>query len=514
MEFAERFKCIKNIKENRKTFRRVCSHFGIGAAALVMTVTGVIPMVNANADKSSEEAQKPVQMSAAETQPQTKYAVESWWKAGIGDYELVEYTHKDIEVKKDSDKKPQEVKYPDISFSVKAAEGAKAGEGTVYPHAECGTRDISKEYYTVRSVDTGEIISDNAHDLVCRVLAGELYGSFSDEAMKAQTVAIYSYIRYCDANGMLPVVAVASGYSDRVERIVKSVEGQVCSYGGVPINALFCASTGGNSVGSEYVWSSSLPYMKPVVGKYDGIDPNFGVKTYITAARIKSLIEGSTGITLEPNDVENWFEITDRSYGKYVTAVKIAGKDKYSSNGTTAYLTGAALRNIIGANTLRSTAFDISYNNGVFCFTTYGYGHGVGMSQWGAQLLSTKDGLKYDQILRYYYSGVTVGVSSVNKAAEERYGKLVDVSQLQEASPSDSTAKAPENNKQEDNVEENDIAASETTTAAETAVSDDQPADETSPAESTSFTESESGVAEVTTPVQTAIPTEEVTTVS
>lgn len=514
MGLAERFKFIKSIKENKKTFRRVCSHVCMGAAILALTVTGVIPMAIANAARSAETVQNPVQTVAAETKPQTKYAVESWWKAGIGDYELVEYTHKDIEVKKKSDKKQKEVKYPDISFSITAAEGAKAGEGTVYPHAEYGTRDISKEYYTVRSVDTGEIISDNARDLVCRVLAGELYGSFSDEAMKAQTVAIYSYIRYCDANGMLPVVAVASGYSDRVERIVKSVEGQVCSYGGVPINALFCASTGGNSIGSEYVWSSSLPYMKPVVGKYDSIDPNYGVKTYMTAAQIKSLIEDSTDIKLDPKKVKSWFEITSRSYGKYVTAVKIAGKDKCTVDGTTRYLTGAVLRDIIGNDRLRSTAFDISYENGVFCFTTYGYGHGVGMSQWGAQLLSTRDGLKYDQILRYYYSGVTLGVSSVNKAAEERYGKLVDVSGLQEASPSDSTVKAPESDDQENKDMENAEQESETTTATETAVSDDQPIGETTPEENTSPADSESTTTEVTTPVQTAIPTEEVTTVS
>ncbi len=512
MGLAERFKCIRNIKENKKTFSRLCSHVGLGAAVLGLTVTGVMPMALVNAAKSDDNTSKPAQI-AVQTKPQTKYAVESWWKAGIEDYELVEYTHKDIEVTKENVEKPQEeVKYPDISFEVTAAQGAKAAEGIIYPHAEYGTRDISKEYYTVRSVDTGEIISDNAYDLVCRVLAGELYGSFSDEAMKAQTVAIYSYIRYCDANGMLPVVAVAGSYSDRVERIVKSVEGQVCSYGGAPINALFCASTGGNSIGSEYVWSKSLPYMKPVVGKYDNIDPNYGVKTYISAARVKSLIEAGTDITLDPADVQNWFEITGRSYGKYVTGVKIAGKDKYSSNGTTEYLTGAALRDIIGTNTMLSTAFDISYSNGTFCFTTYGYGHGVGMSQWGAQMLSTKDGLKYDQILRYYYSGTAVGVSSVNKAAEERYGKLVDISGLQEASPSDSTVKAPESSVTEQTDGKN--SEEETITATETSVSDELPADVTTPEEGTSPTGSESSTAEVTTPAQTAVPTQEVTAVS
>lgn len=507
MRLAERFKNIKNITENKKTFRRLCAHVGMGAAVLGLTVTGVIPMAVANAAKNSDTEPTPVQTIAVQTKPQTKYAVESWWKADIGDYELVEYTHKDIEVTKESVKKPQEeAKYPDISFEVKAAQGAKAAEGIIYPHAQCGTRDISKEYYTVRSVDTGELISDNAHDLVCRVLAGELYGSFSDEAMRAQTVAIYSYIRYCDANGMLPVVAVASGYSSRVESIVKSVEGQVCNYGGAPINALFCASTGGNSIGSEYVWSRSLPYMKPVVGKYDSIDPNFGVKTYVSAAQVKSFIESSTGLKLDPANVQNWFEITGRSYGKYVTSVKINSADG------TRTISGASLRDIIGTNTLRSTAFDISYNNGTFCFITYGYGHGVGMSQWGAQLLSTKDGLKYDQILRYYYSGVTVGVSSVNKAAEERYGKLVDVSQLQEASPSDSTVKAPESSTPEQADGEN--SETETATATETTVSDVLPTDETTPEESTSPSKSESAAAEVTTPVQTTEPIEEVTAVS
>lgn len=561
MGLAERFKCIKSITENKKTFSRVCLHVGVGAFILALTVTGMIPMAIANAARNSDDTRRTVQTvtSAEETKPQTRYAVESWWKAGIGDYELAEYTRKEVAVKKKSSKKEKEVKYPDISFEVTAAEGAQAAQGAVYPHAECGTRDISKEYYTVRSVDTGEIISDNAHDLVCRVLDGEMYGSFSDEAMRAQTVAIYSYIRYCDANGMLPVVAVADSYSSRIENIVKSVEGQVCTYGGVPINALFCASTGGNSIGSEYVWSRSLPYMKPVIGKYDSIDPNYGVNTYMSAAQVKSLIEDSTGITLDPDKVKSWFEITDRSYGKYVDGIKIAGKDSYTSEGTTRYLSGAQLRNILGNDSLRSTAFDISYENGVFCFTTYGYGHGVGMSQWGAQLLSIKDGLKYDQILRYYYSGIAVCVSSVNKEAEERYGKIVDVSQLQEASPSDSTTKVPDKDKQkedkedikEENKEESgeetsqtqtQASESETTTVAEETTAEaevTQPADETTPEESTLPDESEgsediagsvestestesiesgegieSAVAEVTTPAQTTTPVEETTTVS
>lgn len=485
---------LTEIKNDRKLVRRAAKHMSIGAAALVVTVFGAVPVIYGSADRAEPAKNDEAAVQPAETR-QTVYAVESWWKAGINEYDLIEYTHSETESVSE-EAAPQAISYPNISFTVSGPDGAAASMPTVYPHAEYGTRDISNEYYTVKSVTSGAIVSGNGHELVCRVLSGELGGGFSDEAMKAQAVAIYSYIRYCDANGMLPVVAVASGYSSRVERIVSSVEGQVCTYGGAPINALFCSSTAGNSIGSESVWSRALPYLKPVFSKYDSIDPNYGVKTYFSADEIKRMVESNTDIVLDPNDVEHWFEIKSRLTGKYVNVIAIGGRDRCSVRGSTRTLTAAVLReSIMGNQRLRSTAFDISYNNGVFCFTTYGFGHGVGMSQNGAQLLSTIDGLKYDQILRYYYTGITISCSGVNQPAVDRYGQSADISDLEEASPSGSVPSDDDADK--DNTENADKQDADSQ-------KQEQPADTSAADEETPPEVSDSGTADTTSAPQTS----------
>ncbi len=488
--------------DGKKIMRRIQLHFTAGAVAIAMTLTGTVSALAGGAiGEETTRQEENVQTSAvsvtqttsAKPVEQTVYATETWWKAGIDEYELEEFTREEIYVAEQQEEK--KIVYPDISFTVKSeGTGKTAAEGTVYAHSDCQTRDISGEYYTVKSIDTGAVVSGNGYDMVCRIVNGEMGSSFSSEALKAQAVAVYTYLRYCDANGLVPCVAVKSGYDKKIENAVKSVEGQICSYNGKPINAVFCASTAGSSLGSECVWVSSLPYLKAVSCSFDRADCNYGVKTSFTAAEIKRIIESKTDITLDPEDVENWFEITSRSYGKYVDTIKIGGYSRCRVGGSTKKLTGAVLRaSIMGNRALRSTAFDISYNNGIFTFTTYGYGHGVGMSQRGAELLAVNEGLKYDQILRYYYSGIKVACSDENGAAVERYGKTEDVSKLEE----DVLTEEPWVTEPADN----DIPAETfTTTAAEPVVTTT-----TTPSQTATVTQA----AEMTLPPEeTTVPTE------
>lgn len=510
--------------------KRAIVHFGIGGIAVVTAIASASPAFAGSADvhgsnngsavqqsADAESVSGGAQTTAATEAAVTSYATETWWKAGIEEYDLVEYTAQQI----GADNGHGEisiggVSYPSISFTVTAAEGKSAAQPIIYPHVWVGTRDISKEYYTVKSVDTGAIISSNAFDLVCRVLNAEMGSGYPLEALKAQAVAIYSYIRFCDANGMLPVVAVSSGYDSRIEQAVRSVEGQICTYGGSPIDALFCASTAGNSQGSEYVWGKSLPYLKAVECKYDHLDSNYGVKTSYTAAQIKSMIESKTDIVLDPDDVENWFEITSRTYGKYVDGIKIAGRSSCKVQGKTTNLTAAVLRaSIMGNSKLRSTAFDISYSNGVFTFTTYGFGHGVGMSQRGAQMLANKEGLKYDQILKYYYTGIAVQCSSVNGKAEDRYGQVGDISGLEEASPSGDFADTAKDELSDDGEEskadnsapgksDGDSKAEATVTDTTTAATSTEPEASQAPEETEQTTPTVTTVPEVTQPPEPA----------
>lgn len=257
------------------------------------------------------------------------------------------------------------------------------------------TRDISKETYTIKNAFNGKKIKSNGFDIVCQVVNGEVDPTWHEEAIKAQAVAAYTYLRYCKANGVTPVLGAKSGYNSRIESIVKSVEGLVITYDGSAINAVFCASTAGCTADSANVWGGYYPYLKSVDSKFDATyDPNYGVIKTLSKKEVKKILK-KQGVTLGTKK-KNWIKITSKYNGKYVESVSIDGQLN---------LTGAKIRSLFE---LKSTAFTVSYSNESFTFTTYGYGHGVGMSQWGAQLYASKGGYKFDQILKHYYSGVKI----------------------------------------------------------------------------------------------------------
>lgn len=260
------------------------------------------------------------------------------------------------------------------------------------------TRDISEETYTIKSITTGKKIKSNGLDILCQIVNGEISSSWNEEAIKAQAVAAYTYLRYCKENGITAELGVKSGYDSRLKSIVESVEGLVCTYNGAVINAVFCASSAGCTADVANVWGGNIPYLKSVDSKYDAAyDPNYGVTKTIAKADVKKILQ-KQGVTLSTKK-KKWIKVTSHYNGKYVGNVSIDGQIT---------LTGAKIRSLFG---LKSAAFTVSYSNDYFTFTTYGYGHGVGMSQWGAQLYASKGGYKFDQILKHYYSGIKVSLS-------------------------------------------------------------------------------------------------------
>ena len=113
------------------------------------------------------------------------------------------------------------------------------------------------------------------------------------------------------------------------------------------------------------------------------------------------------GITLS-GDPSKWFQITAyNSSGVYVGALNVGGQSTYKSGNKTKAITGSTMRSMLG---LRSTAFDIEYDaaSDTFTFHVYGYGHGVGLSQRGANYYA-KAGYNYQWILAHYYPGTTLG---------------------------------------------------------------------------------------------------------
>lgn len=248
------------------------------------------------------------------------------------------------------------------------------------------------------------------NDILPRIVAMEMNGSMADEALKAQAVATHSYIKYQNGIGKAPVVYVRTP-SAHIKSLVESVSNKMMYSGGRVINAAYCASAAGRTESSVDVWGGYLSYLVSVESTYDYLDPNWGSTITYTVDQVKNMVKKNAGITLS-DDTENWFKITSRTTGGYNGDMTIDGHSTFTYNGKTYKITGKYMREIImkqsGLPTLKSAKFDVSVDGDRVIFTTYGYGHGVGMSQWGAHYYAVKAGYTYKQILTHYYTGVTI----------------------------------------------------------------------------------------------------------
>lgn len=285
---------------------------------------------------------------------------------------------------------------------VTASEEASLSE----PGIGSGENGTLTVYYT----GSGGNVTGDAADILAQVVMGEIGGSFNEEAIKAQAVAAYTYIKYYNESGNVPYVAVRTP-SDTVKRCVNEVIGQAVYYNGSPIQAVYCASSAGYTASSATVWGMDYPYLRSIKCELDALyDPNYGVKTTFTSNEIKNYVLKATGILLE-GDPGTWFAVKDYVDNVYVGTLSIGGQTSYAdSSGNTVNITGRVLREQILDFNLRSACFEISYSSDTdkFTFTTYGYGHGVGLSQHGANNLASYWGYDYKQILQFYYPGTEV----------------------------------------------------------------------------------------------------------
>ncbi|MBS7369614.1 MAG: SpoIID/LytB domain-containing protein [Oscillospiraceae bacterium] len=257
----------------------------------------------------------------------------------------------------------------------------------------------------------GAVVSGTALDIVSRVTQNEVGYTFAPEAIKAQAVAAYTYIKFCNNHGTYPSVALSSSINDSVKTLVRSVIGQAVYYDGSMIQAVYSASSAGCTASSKSVWGNYYPYLVSVFCELDAsYDPNYGRTATFSSDEIKTRIYSKTGIELS-GDPSGWISIDARSEGKYVSQVNIGGYHSYTNaDGKNVKITGTVFRQNIMSFDIRSSAFDVEYDaaTDTFTFTTYGYGHGVGLSQNGANALATYWGWDYKQILTFYYSNTEV----------------------------------------------------------------------------------------------------------
>lgn len=249
----------------------------------------------------------------------------------------------------------------------------------------------------------------NAYDLVCQVLQNETHGNLAPEALKAHVVATYTMIKYNNAAGIAPAVLLNTDVSSAVKNAVEAVLGVSVYYKGHYANTVYHSTSCGSTTSSQAVWGGALPYLVSVESEYDRKSPYYKSSYVVPEKDFATKVKKVYGIMLD-GDPEDWIAVEHDAPGGYVGTVEIGGETR-SQGGTygTGLITGRSVREKLLAFALRSHCFDVSYNASKerFEFTVYGYGHGVGMSQYGAHYMAL-DGYDYVEILEHYYTGTEI----------------------------------------------------------------------------------------------------------
>jgi stage II sporulation protein D len=252
--------------------------------------------------------------------------------------------------------------------------------------------------------------SMDAYDLVCAIVQNETNGILDGEALKAQAVASYTYVLHHNAAGTAPNVGINTAISQTVKAAVSAVFGQTILYQGGLINATYHSTSSGKTTSAESVWGSDIPYLVSVDSSLDRKAPKYQQTVQIDANEFARLVFSVYNITLD-GDPSSWIQAKRDAPGGYVGSVVIGGfsVSQGGKYGNGKPITGRSVRESLMNFSIRSHCFDVLYvsDRDAFLFTTYGYGHGVGMSQYGAHFMAL-EGNSYLDILSHYYPGTTV----------------------------------------------------------------------------------------------------------
>lgn len=279
-------------------------------------------------------------------------------------------------------------------------------------------KGISGDGEYLSALIEGEIKEMTIHDYLVGVLAAEMPASFEIEALRAQAVAARTYalnrllvtpsakhpsaavcgdntccMAYAGEADMLEKWGSSfAAYRDKMEMAVSSTDGLCLVFEGEPVLAVFHSSSSGKTEASENVWGVPVPYLKPADSPESGDSvPNYVVSVTVSLSDFKDTLRAAF-----PEAILSGKEPLAAENAVYTESGRLSS---VVFGGVT--VTGTKLRELFG---LRSAAVTIDLTEDSVIFTTTGYGHGVGMSQYGANTLA-KDGLDFSEILLHYYEG-------------------------------------------------------------------------------------------------------------
>ena len=291
-------------------------------------------------------------------------------------------------------------------------------EPTVTPTPSDEPDHSNQAVFKVLDEDAGVIYTFSERDFLIYTVASEMPASYPLEALKAQAVASYTYYTY-EKNRQAENAALqgadftavpssfpetyspeglkkywGDNYDKHLQTIAAAVDavyGKQIVYDGSPIFAAYHSANAGKTESSSIVWGTEFPYLQPVVSSGDTLSPHYNSTVTVSDADFAAAFP-SLSLT---GDAHTWISGTPTvSDSKTVTAITIGGTS----------FTGKQVRDALN---LRSACFSVTHTQNGFLFTVSGYGHGVGMSQYGAKAMADQ-GFTYDEILRHYYSGVSI----------------------------------------------------------------------------------------------------------
>lgn len=262
----------------------------------------------------------------------------------------------------------------------------------------------------------GQTVSVSPVEYMAGAAASEMPLTWPDDALIAQMVASHTYALYSrdhggsDTDGWLKVnSALASGWTDeaalrsrwgedfaanwaRLTGLAEQAADFLVLYEGTPALTAYHAISNGHTEDSRQVWAESLPYLCGVDSVWDKYSDEYEVTIQYSDTQFAAAA-ASLGLTLD-GDPEDWIGASLWDKAGYVQSIEIGG----------APWGGTAVRDALD---LRSACFAIAWRGGQFVITTRGYGHGVGLSQYGAKAMA-EGGASWQKILEYYFPGCNV----------------------------------------------------------------------------------------------------------
>lgn len=256
------------------------------------------------------------------------------------------------------------------------------------------------------------------------VLRAEMPASFELEALKAQAIAARTYTLYkmnsgeianhpdadaCDDINCCKAYMTAEDaaaqwgsmavyYEEKLLRAVRETDGQIVLYEGEPILAVFCSSVGGSTQNAGAVWQQDLPYLTSVSSpETEALVPNYYSTVRFSAKEFRALVHAACPTADLSGSPEGWIRDISRSDAGFVTTLSVGGVK----------MRGNELRTALS---LRAPSFTVEVDGDTLTFHVTGYGHGVGMSQYGANAMA-QEGKSCAEILTHYFAGTVIGAA-------------------------------------------------------------------------------------------------------